>query len=276
MAPCLSVNAWGLMSDACNIIAGVTLTMSFMCILLQYSFPDSGIIAPGSGAEAFEIANMKIEGFFWFLGGLCLAKKFIAVGFAQGAVTQTIIAFGGCFFFVSGWSAPVWIVSLKYVIPVGPAAIEAMEVLQKARVDLPFLPPQLDVSMACPFYGITCFMVATLANQLGAFGLPKNNVISLFWGLTFFFMGAWTIGLGALWIPCIANGFTSYTDIYEKQGAAGILDVPMQWKGTHFFQVAGGVFLTIGAIIFTIMDVQALRAERNQDALLKDGARASA
>merc|ERR1719469_1606414 len=71
-------------------------------------------------------------------------------------------------------------------------------------------------------------------------------------------------------------GFPSYTAIYEKQGAVGILDVPMQWKGTHSFQVAGGIFLTVGAVIFTIMDIQAMRAVSTKDALLEDGVKASA
>merc|ERR1719331_3794061 len=103
---------------------------------------------------------MKAEGLLWFLGGACMTKIFIITKNPAGAVSQTMIAFGGLFFFVSGWNAPVPIVSLRYIIPVGPMALADSKAYAATNPILAELFP-LDVAAACPFYGITCFMVAT-------------------------------------------------------------------------------------------------------------------
>jgi len=190
---------------------------------------------------------MKAEGALWFLGGATLSKIFIKTGNAAGAVSQAIIAFGGLFFFISGWNAPVYIVSLKYVVPVGAAAAEANAYLR--TLDPP-LDDVVNFSAACPFYGIACFMIATLAGQLGVLSLPKNKLVSPFWGVTWFFLGAWTIGLFALWGPLIAGGFKDITEFADPP----YVTAPIGHKFTHPFQVLGAAFLTIGALTFAVMN----------------------
>merc|ERR1712032_1298808 len=165
---------------------------------------------------------MKLEGILWFVGGFALAKIFIHTGNAVGAVGQTLIACGGLFFFVSGWNSPVYIISLKYVIPVGSVAAAGNAWLAGFGHDCGgSAPPLLDVAAACPFYGITCFMIATASGFLGVKDLPKDKIISPFWGITFFFLGAWTIGVFALWGPVILGGFSDYSDY------SCILDAPI-------------------------------------------------
>lgn len=250
-----------LVADVSNVLAGVTLTISFVIIMLNLTFH---VDAAGSDtATALQIFTMKAEGFLWFLGGACMTKIFIITKNPAGAVSQTIIAFGGLFFMVSGWNAPVPIVSLRYIIPVGSLAVEGNAAL---GAQFPF---PLDVAAACPFYGITCFMTATCAGFIPILGLPKDKFVSPFWGVTFFFLGAWTIGVFALWLPCIMGGFSK---IEDYDGVAGVFDAwNNKGKWVHPAQVLGALFLTTGAIIFAIMD-HCSPPPPAKDALMEDTA----
>merc|ERR1712127_943350 len=105
---------------------------------------------------------MCAEGSLWFLGGFALCKLFMKLGQATNAVSQALIAMGGLFFFVSGWNAPIYIVSIKYLIPVGSIATAGNAWLTNSSNNCGgAVAPLLDVASSCPFYGITCFMVAT-------------------------------------------------------------------------------------------------------------------
>merc|ERR1712048_732207 len=219
--------------------------------------------AAGATATQIQIFTMKAEGFLWFLGGACMTKIFIITKNPAGAVSQTMIAFGGLFFWVSGWNAPVPIVSLRYIIPVGPLAVEGNKVLVETGADA--FP--LDVAAACPFYGITCFMIATCAGFIPILGLPKDKFVSPFWGVTFFFLGAWTIGVFALWLPCIMGGFSriqDYDPVFDSWNNKG--------KWIHPAQVLGALFLTTGAIIFAIMDHCSPPPPSKDEALMGDAA----
>jgi len=258
-----SVKFYSVLSDVANVFAGTSLMVSFFLIMLQYTFQ---IELGQTGANWIQY-TMSAEGAGWFVGGFALAKLFIKIEQPLNAVSQTLIAFGGLFFFVSGWNSPIYVISLKYIIPVGTNAMAANEWLIKNGS-----PPLLDVAAACPFYGITCFMVATAAGLISVLPLPKTNLISPFWGITFFFLGAWTIGVCALWAPAILGGFKDYTDyaiagcdpVVEPACWLGILDAPIGSKWTHPFQLLGAIFLTTGAVIFAIMNNRPQPAEAQQ------------
>lgn len=254
-----------LVADVSNVLAGVTLTISFVIIMLSLTFNIEA--AAGPTATDIQIFTMKAEGFLWFLGGACMTKIFIITKNPAGAVSQTIIAFGGLFFLVSGWNAPVPIVSLRYIIPVGSVAIEGNKALAAQLDPLGLNNFPLDVAAACPFYGITCFMIATCAGFIPITGLPKDKLVSPFWGVTFFFLGAWTIGLAALWIPCIMGGFSKIEDydiVFDSWNNKG--------KWIHPAQVLGALFLTAGAVIFAIMDHCSPPPPSKDEALMGDAA----
>jgi len=177
---------------------------------------------------------MILEGAFWAVGGAALAKANMITGNSSLAVGQTVICFGGIFFFASGWGdgLPAKIISLRYILPSGPAEHGTLA----------------DVS---PFYGIACFMFATASGLRGVWGLPKNELISPFWGVACFFIGAWTIGVFALWGPLLVDGIKRYEDLNAQETYSL---PPYAWSWIHYFQVIGALFLTAGAVIFGIMD----------------------
>lgn len=248
-----SLQFYTVMSDVANILAGLSLTTSFSLITAGYTFSTPGVendhFLPGHWGANWIQYTMCAEGLLWFLGGFALCKLFMQLGQATNAVSQALIAMGGLFFFVSGWNAPIYIVSIKYLIPVGSIATAGNAWLTNSSNNCGgAVAPLLDVASSCPFYGITCFMVATTTGLIGVSGLPKNKLISPFWGITFFFLGAWTIGVFALWGPMLLGGLKTYEDY------GCILDAPIANKYTHPFQVLGAIFLTTGAIIFAVMN----------------------
>merc|ERR1712113_790683 len=60
---------------------------------------------------------------------------------------------------------------------------------------------------AMAHYGITCFMAGTAIGFHGVLPLPKKPFIGPFWGCTFYFLGAWTIGIFKFWGPVLLGGF---------------------------------------------------------------------
>lgn len=176
---------------------------------------------------------MCAEGVLWAVAAGLLTKINMIVNNASLAVVQTIICFGGFFFAVSGLydGVPGKVISIHYVLAPDTNALFAD---------------------ACPYYGITCFMVATSMGLSGVWGLPKNKFVSPFWAVACFFIGAWTIGVIGLWGPTLIGGLVRYedfeapTDLYKQKTFA--------WAWIHIFQVIGAIFLTLGGIIFGLMD----------------------
>jgi len=221
------------LGDWSNVFAGISLTISFSILCAALTF-NALTLAPDSAAHTWFQATMTLEGALWALGGACLASVNVFENNASLVAVQTIICFGGIFFMISGWGdgVPGHIISLAYVVPITDTA--------RARLQ--------DVS---PIWGITCFMVATSIGLRGVWGLPKNKIISPFWGVAFFWLGAWTIGVFSLWGPCIVDGFITYDSLEDKQE---FTLPPFTWTWIHVAQVLGAVFLTMGAIVFGVMD----------------------
>lgn len=165
------------------------------------------------------IAAMKAEGFFYMVAGICLSKFFADISLSPGRFTQIIIGFGGFFFWMSGWGNPANVKSLHYIIP--------------QKYD--------DFFDVAAFYGILCFMIATLINQIKA-GSPQTN--PYFYGLLMFFCGAWTIGLFVLWGPMVAGGLN------KVEGPAPINTFTFR----NIIAPIGSTFLTMGAGIFFKVD----------------------
>jgi len=154
------------------------------------------------------------------------------------AITQMILVFGGTFFAIGGYfnGLPSRIISLKYIIP-----IDVHHEGSKAG--------DVTIADACFYYGILCFMIATARGIVSVWPLPKNKLISPFWGVAMFFMGAWIIG-ATLWVPTMCSGFASWPD-----EPSGPFNFPTYlWTWIHYFQFLGAIFLTTGAIIFGCLD----------------------
>eukprot|EP00928_Gymnodinium_smaydae_P086509 TRINITY_DN7068_c0_g1_i2.p2 TRINITY_DN7068_c0_g1~~TRINITY_DN7068_c0_g1_i2.p2 ORF type:complete len:233 (-),score=33.04 TRINITY_DN7068_c0_g1_i2:300-932(-) len=175
-----------LLGDWSNILAGLILCVAFGLVCAVFTFQIAKI---SDVAEAID-QTFFWEGFFWALAALCLTCRNVMEENAYGAVSQTIIMFGGLFFMVSGiHGVPSYVISYKYLIP------------WEAHVKF------ADV---CPYYGITCFMVATSMGLYSVRMLPKNKLVSPFWGVAGFFLGAWLIGVFGFWGPCLLGGNESY------------------------------------------------------------------
>merc|ERR1712232_852084 len=87
---------------------------------------------------------------------------------------------------------------------------------------------------ALAHFGITCFMVGTAMGQYGVMSLPKNKFVSPFWGVTFYSLGAYTIGIFKFWGPVVLTA----------------------WSGTWnwWMGLLGAIYLTTGAFIFGVMN----------------------
>lgn len=219
--------------DVCNVMAGVTLVISFTIYWLALTarwLPMEAL--SGSWGAAARIL-MTAEGVFWAIAAGCLTKVNMITNNAAGAVGQTIICFGGIFFALSGIGdgVPARIISAKYLIPYESHG---------------------HFADACPYYGISCFMVATTMGLSNVWSLPRGKIVSPFWGVACFFLGAWTIGVICLWGPLVADGLGAD---YESMPKGDEFNLPVYtWSWTHTFQVIGAVFLTAGSIIFFMMD----------------------
>jgi len=243
-------------ADWANLFAGVCLFIAFSLICMTFTFKIIPVeeFIPGDARFDLMTLTMKAEGLLFALAGICLTKQFSLIVQAGGpsflvssAISQTIITFGGLFFYVSGFGNPAGIISLKYVLPVDPNLCTAKD------------PCTWTVNFAsvAPFYGIACFMIATLSNQLGIMSAPAGDLKT---ALTSFFAGAWIIGVFGLWGPVFAGGFKSHSD-YEPIASGGIflpgvLAAPINsWTWIHIWQAIGAGFLTYGAATFIKMDV---------------------
>ena len=219
-----------LLADWCNVWAGITLVVSFCLITGAFTF---NWFEMSGAVHTIMQVTMCAEGVLWAVAAGLLTKINIMVNNASLAVVQTIICFGGIFFAVSGLydGVPGKVISIRYILAPDTNALFAD---------------------ACPYYGITCFMVATSMGLNGVRGLPKNKFVSPFWAVACFFIGAWTIGVIGLWGPTLIGGLVRYedfeapTDLYKQKTFA--------WAWIHIFQVIGAIFLTLGGIIFGLLD----------------------
>ena len=219
-----------LLTDWCNVWAGITLVVSFFLITGAFTFK---WFEMAGNVHTIMQVTMCVEGVLWAVAAGILTKINMIVNNAALAVGQVIICFGGIFFAVSGLydGVPGKVISIHYVLAPDTNALFAD---------------------ACPYYGITCFMVATSMGLNGVRGLPKNKFVSPFWAVACFFIGAWTIGVIGLWGPTLLDGFVRYedfespTDLYKQK--------TFKWAWIHLFQVIGAIFLTLGGIIFGMMD----------------------
>jgi len=274
-----------LFADWVNVCAAISLIISFSVyfIALQVGHCDprescvpsaanTGIIfngmntdgPNGSGEGWFLVAKwtMALEGFLWWLGGALLCYRNICGGNAAGAVSQIIIATGGFFFTCSAWGNPANIISLRYLVPttlfVGDGGSGSNSV---------------SFSDVCPYYGIMTFFIATTMGMYSVAGLPKNKLISPFWGVCCFFIGAWVIGIVTLYVPMLSGGlltwqvcepgFKNCVGDVQSVGACfanpgeGVcmLDVPtFAWYPLKIFALIGAIFLLFGGLIFGMLD----------------------
>jgi len=270
-----------LLSAWLNLFAGLTLIVGFSVyfIALQIGFCDPrltgadacepsdanhGIIFNGRdrGHAYYMVAkwSMFTEGLLWCLAGALLCYRNICNNNAHGAVSQCIISIGGFFFTCSAFGSPANIISLRYLIPItywddsGPVGERG----SSGQTYVSF-------SDACPYYGITMFMIATTMGIYSVKGLPKDKIVSPFWGVFCFFMGAWTIGVITLYAPMLWGGETRYEDLNSPPCIDGagtfdaakgcVLDMPtFAWYPLKIVSVIGACFLMAGATIFAIMD----------------------
>jgi len=228
--------AWVILADWGNFLAGVVLTAAFA---LGYVVSTG---APTPNQLTWLQRLFTWEGFlyaeaeFWMVGIMAMTPPEFGGG-ATGCLQFAILMAGGIFFTLSGFVYPGCISHVKYVF--------SSDVCPHPAAGTPY------IWNAMAHYGITCFMIATTMGLRSVWPLPKNKVISPFWGVACFFIGAWTIGVVGLWGPCLADGLTTYETL---KGGEDLLLPPYTWTWTHFFQVVGALFLTAGAIIFGIMD----------------------
>lgn len=260
-----------LLSAWANVFAAITLVISFFVYFLALqvghcdprectsaSAANHGIIfnGVGEGHGYYMVAKwmMFSEGFLWWLGGTLLCYRNICNGNAAGAVSQCIIATGGFFFTCSAFGNPANIISLRYIVPI-------------QYFDETGAVPTTWVSFsdACPYYGIATFMIATTMGMYSVRGLPKDKIVSPFFGVLCFFIGAWIIGVITLYIPMLAGGETRWEDVNAPPCLAAVppfdpskecvLDMPTYgWYQLKIFAVIGALFLGAGSTIFGIMD----------------------
>jgi len=217
-------------ADWSNIIAGLTLIVPFTILVgtatfKWFQFTDE--------LELVFQVFMAVEGILWALGGALTAWTFVIRNDdAYGAISQTVITFGGIFFFLNGLynGIPGKAISFGYVLdPHG----------------------RVQFTDSAPYYGTACFMTGTAMGLRGAWNLPRDRFVSLFWACFCMCLGAWTLGL-AIWVPMILDGFASYQsfdnpdEMYSQKTFA--------WSSNHLFQIFGALTLTVGAFVFATLD----------------------
>jgi len=272
-----------LFADWVNVCAAISLIISFTVyfVALQVDHCDprtcnkasiinEAIIFNGmkGGESWFQLAKwtMALEGFLWWLGGTLLCYRNICGGNAAGAVSQIIIATGGFFFTCSAWGNPANIISLRYLVPT----------TLFAGGDGSTGSNSVSFADVCPYYGIMTFFIATTMGMYSVAGLPKNKLISPFWGVTCFFIGAWIIGIITLYVPMLSGGVMSWevcsNDDKGVETCVGdvksvgrcfsapdvgtcMLDMPtFAWYPLKIVSVIGAVFLLFGGLIFGMLD----------------------
>merc|ERR1719265_1470485 len=247
----------------------ISFSVYFIALQMDHCDPRSGCTATAAnhgiifngrdqGHGYYMVAKwmMFTEGFLWWLGGALLRYRNICNENAAGAVTQCIISTGGFFFTCSAFGSPANIISLRYIVP-----ITYWEGAGSSGTTY------VSFADACPYYGITTFMIATTMGMYSVKGLPKDKIISPFYGVFCFTIGAWLIGVVTLFIPMLAGGEVRYEDLNAPpclsgdtfpdyvEGRPCVLDMPtFAWYQLKIVSVLGALFLLGGGLIFGIMD----------------------
>lgn len=231
---------WVLIADWCNILASALLCGAFLFGALINSARVSSLLEDGlPTARALSWLQLlfSAEGAFYAVGeffmvGIMASTPPAAGGGPRGTMQFAILMAGGIFFALSGLVFPPCINNIYYVLSNEPCT-------HPAAMGTPF------VWNAMGHFGITCFMVGTLIGFTGILQAPKGKLVSPFWGVTMFFMGAWTIGIFKFWGPVLCGGF-------DPSANATTFDMTLPavvWVSTWWFGLLGAVFLLIGSII---------------------------
>jgi hypothetical protein len=204
--------AYVLIADWCNFVAGICLSCAFF--LGGLIFDRQTMSMPSWWLEFF----FNTEGALYAIGCFFMIPIMAHTNNPWGTMQFAILTVGGIFFSFSGLIVPACITSLWDVFSADPC------VINKAPM----------VWNAFAHFGITCFMAGTAMGQSGVMSLPKNKFISPFWGITFYTLGAYTIGIFKFWGPVFVGGTS--------------------WTWTWWLGLLGALYLTTGAFIFGIMD----------------------
>lgn len=155
---------------------------------------------------------------------------------------------GGIFFSFSGLVFPPCITNVAHLFNAAPCPHVVAQ-------NSPY------VWNAMAHYGITCFMTGTAIGFKGVQGLPKDKLISPYWGVTMFFLGAWTIGIFKFWGPILVGGFDFYDNCAQSTDPKmctmenfNVSSAAVAWTWNWWFALLGAGFLTQGAVIFGMMN----------------------
>jgi len=237
---------WVQIADWGNVIAGIFLMAAFLeGALINSVKVDSLLVKPGVPTpEALDWLKFFfcIEGAFYaiaefFMTGIMALTPAEFGGGSRGVMQFAILTVGGVFFGFSGLVFPGCITNMTYL-------------LRNEKCTHPAAAGSPYVWNAMAHFGITCFMTGTTIGFLGVLKAPKNKLVSPFWGVTMFFLGAWTIGIFKFWLPVLCGGFDSHQngDNFDFQAPS------VAWAWTWWFALLGAGFLTFGAVIFALMN----------------------
>lgn len=231
--------AWVLAADWGNTIAGILLMSAFLLGALMFN----------AGSVDITLSNITLlqrlfcaEGFFYafaefFMIGIMANTPPEFGGGDRGCMQFAILMAGGIFFSFSGLVIPQCITNIAYIFDKDPCT-------HPLAGNTPY------VWNAMAHFGITCFMVGTTIGFMGILGAPKNKLVSPFWGVTMYFMGAWTIGIFKFWGPVLLGGF----DLNQNAKAFDMTAPAAAYTANWWFALLGAGFLTTGAVIFGIMN----------------------
>merc|ERR1712232_1095674 len=206
---------------------------------------DSLLAGPGIPTEA-ALAWLQFlfsaEGALYAVGsyymvGIMTLTPSLGGGGPTGTMRFAIVMAGGIFFAFSGLVYPPCITNVMYVF-------------SKQACSHPAAAATPYVWNAMAHFGITCFMVGTTIGMRGVWRAPKGRFVSPFWGCAMYFLGAWTIGVFKFWGPVLCGGFdpSANTPVFD-------LTAPAQaWTWTWWLGLLGAFLLTMGALIFALID----------------------
>jgi hypothetical protein len=237
------------LADVSNLIAGVSLTVAFMLLVLMFAaqaFAPMGEDGEPTIGFKFMTAFMCIEGICYCVAGATLTYVNVLNHDTKGIFCQAVIAMGGLCFACSAFGNPAAVTSVRYVF------------------SFPEDTPNNTPLNACAHYGITCFMVATAVAFSGVWRLDRSEYVSPFWGVGCFLAGAWIIGVFVFWLPTFAGGMESYSNVAEADATkcdsldaqvCMMISMPAgAWAWKHYFGVLGAGCLTLGAYVFAALD----------------------
>lgn len=231
--------AWVMIADWCNLLAGVTLFLAFFIGALIYDAAYLTEADYGSLMSAFfaiEGALYAVAGFF--MVGIMAQTPPTLGGGARGTMQFAVLMTGGIFFAFSSLVVPPCIANVTVIFSSALCPLNGHPFAWNAMAH----------------YGITCFMGGTLVGFKGVlplYPIMKNQLLSPFWGVTMYFMGAWTIGIFKIWGPTIAGGFGSVESVNDV-----LVQPPITATWGWWMASLGAAFLTTGAAILLKLDLK--------------------